>query len=294
MSGKIILNNVSGDLLKKPLELDVDSFSRVVWTKGMTSSEFNLGTPVKDQIYNLKADFEFKIGSRTFKYSRNIVYPEDKRNNRYVWLKGKTSRDHLRHSFAFKTESGYMMETVNSTSQKLPVDLEGRELYSDVKATYPLVEGGTAEFAYQSDLWRVVPATVIRARNPISPEVKITSVRVDGSEVDKELICDWEEGTKLDLKLIPEQKSVIDIVLESEVSINRIFAIMEGRRLSVVLKAKTGSDWITVHENFSSGKLEQILALKAKEFKLEVVSKQKAAALKELHFYKTSAYERSL
>ena len=59
------------------------------------------------------------------------------------------------------------METVNSTSSKLPVELEGRELFSDVKATYPLVEGGSAEFAYQSDLWRVVPATVIRARNPI-------------------------------------------------------------------------------------------------------------------------------
>ena len=294
MTGSISLKNVSGNLLNKQLDLKVEENKGVNWSKGMTSKEFSLGTPQKDQHFVLRADFEFKVGSRSFKYSRKVVYPEDKRNNRYVWIKGKTSRDHLRHSFAFKTSKGYIMEAVNSTSKTLPVDYEGRELYSDVKATYPLVEGSTAEFAYQPDLWRVVPATVIRARNPQSPTVRLKSVRVNGKSEDVSAISDWNQETKLALQLNPSKATVVELELEKEVSINRIFATIDGRRISVKVKAKIGADWITIHENFDSGKLQQMMVLKASQFRFELESKSKTASISELHFFETVALSQSM
>ena len=287
MSGRVEVGEVGGTtLLKEPLVLDVRPDKGVDWKKGKTSKLFSVAAPVADPVIPLRAEIEVKIGARIFSYTREFTWPDDKRSNRGVWIDGVITRDHLRHSLSFDSNSGFDIEAVCGPLEVLH---RGRALLSDEKATYPLAAGTSAIFSYQTNLERVVPIVVARARDPRVRTALIGSSHFMGAApLPQGELQDWDPQTEVEVKVAEATPMQFEMLLQSPQTIDRLFLAAEAKNIHAALEAEVDGEWQPALADFAFNRIEHLAPVRATRFRFTFSTKSKKPQvfkLSESHLY---------
>jgi hypothetical protein len=282
---------LNGELLAKTETLAIDE--KVDWRKGTVSRSigFDLGDKESSE---LKLEVDYLLGGNPGNVARTIRVPHTRTNNRIVHVDGVVARDHLRHSVSLTLADGTSLECVNVSFEgksdiAIPVQYRGKELFSDVRPLFPLVEHTVGRFGYQSDLSRVVPVAITDAKVNSVPTVAIQQMTVNDSDlVDATVVEDWSFDTATKFKLSKEGEATVVCDFAAEFVPAKYLLVLGKGASARKIEAWAGSEWRVVAGGDARNALQYLIPQRTKRIRITIGGRAgRDVELKELHWYKT-------
>lgn len=280
-----------------PDTISLDSSGKVNWKNWHTGSSSSILTLKSDAnvsgAFEATVKFDYKIGDLPIQYTRVILFNQGEDwgngekqrkvvNDRRVWVPGVLHQDHARWNISFRLPSGQFIAAASQGNDVMVRDSRGDWVSP---RDHAIQKGSVGEFCYTSGWQRYecrVPEFRLKSEQALVGVQGLT--RNNGKPLtDTDNILSGKNGS-----VSLDEVDALQVTLDEAATV-RAIDFRADRVSGIVVEARVGDVWQTIHLGRPGNLVKQLKPVKTKELRINLQGAKKGASLKLLRIYRAES-----